>query len=76
MVFTERLVRCSLYYKLHFTDEHSVDTRAAHLDRSRAKAALQRLSFRIHYQRTASLRPGNGTGKPRNLHSYFASPKK
>ncbi|KAI0949519.1 hypothetical protein AcW1_009108 [Taiwanofungus camphoratus] len=53
-----------------------VDTRAAHLDRSRAKAALQRLSFRIHYQRTASLRPGNGTGKPRNLHSYFASPKK
>ncbi|KAH9930387.1 hypothetical protein B0H21DRAFT_106737 [Amylocystis lapponica] len=53
-----------------------VDTRAAHLDRSRAKAALQRLSFRVHYQRLAALRSGGGTGKPRNLRSYFASPGK
>ncbi|KAA1476083.1 hypothetical protein DENSPDRAFT_932792 [Dentipellis sp. KUC8613] len=30
-----------------------VDTRAAHLDRSRAKAALQRLAMRIYYQRAA-----------------------
>ncbi|KAI0048292.1 hypothetical protein FA95DRAFT_1678458 [Auriscalpium vulgare] len=30
-----------------------VDTRAAHLDRSRAKAALKRLSLRVHYQRVA-----------------------
>ncbi|KAH9956890.1 hypothetical protein BC827DRAFT_732247 [Russula dissimulans] len=29
------------------------DTRAAHLDRSRAKGAIQRLSMRIHYQRVA-----------------------
>ncbi|CCM03592.1 uncharacterized protein FIBRA_05729 [Fibroporia radiculosa] len=49
-----------------------VDTRAAHLDRSRAKAALQRLSFRLYYQRTASLR----SGKPRNLHGYFGQSRK
>jgi hypothetical protein len=30
---------------------HTVDTRAAHLDRSRAKGAIQRLSMRVHYQR-------------------------
>ncbi|KAI0305501.1 hypothetical protein B0F90DRAFT_1067293 [Multifurca ochricompacta] len=29
------------------------DTRAAHLDRSRAKGAIQRLSMRVHYQRAA-----------------------
>ncbi|KZT11044.1 uncharacterized protein LAESUDRAFT_755664 [Laetiporus sulphureus 93-53] len=52
-----------------------VDTRAAHLDRSRAKAALQRLSFRVHYQRMAALRSGPGTGKPRNLHGYFGQPR-
>ncbi|OBZ68299.1 hypothetical protein A0H81_11863 [Grifola frondosa] len=53
-----------------------VDTRAAHLDRSRAKAAIQRLAFRVHYQRLASLKSGTGTRKPRNLHGYFASPMK
>lgn len=52
-----------------------VDTRAAFLDRSRAKAAIQRLSLRVHYQRIASLRSGQGTGKPRNLRGYFAQPK-
>lgn len=31
-----------------------VDTRAAHLDRSRAKAALQTLSFRVRYQVAAA----------------------
>ncbi|KAK7692726.1 hypothetical protein QCA50_004359 [Cerrena zonata] len=54
-----------------------VDTRAAHLDRSRAKAALQQLSFRIHYQRQAYLQRGSGGGgKPRrkNLESYFGTP--
>ena len=35
-----------------------VDTRAAHLDRSRAKGAIQRLSMRIHYQRTALSKSG------------------
>ncbi|OCH88872.1 hypothetical protein OBBRIDRAFT_888789 [Obba rivulosa] len=54
-----------------------VDTRAADLDRSRAKAALQRLSFCVHYQRIAILRSAKAhTRKPRNLHSYFASPSK
>ncbi|KAH9935460.1 uncharacterized protein B0H18DRAFT_1114204 [Fomitopsis serialis] len=52
-----------------------IDTRAAFLDRSRAKAALQRLSLRVHYQRMASLRSGPGTGRPRNLRNYFAQPK-
>lgn len=53
-----------------------VDTRAAFLDRSRAKAAIQRLSLRVHYQRVASLRSGRGTGKPRGtLRTYFAQPK-
>ncbi|TFK84460.1 hypothetical protein K466DRAFT_553515 [Polyporus arcularius HHB13444] len=47
------------------------DTRAAHLDRSRAKAALQRLSFRIHYQRVATLKSGRGTGRPRTIKGYF-----
>jgi len=52
-----------------------IDTRAAFLDRSRAKAALQRLSLRVHYQRMASLRSGPGTGRLRNLRNYFAQPK-
>ncbi|KAI0733209.1 hypothetical protein C8Q72DRAFT_881664 [Fomitopsis betulina] len=53
-----------------------VDTRAAFLDRSRAKAAIQRLSLRVHYQRVANLRSGPGTGKPRpNLRNYFAQNK-
>ncbi|KZT72056.1 hypothetical protein DAEQUDRAFT_809331 [Daedalea quercina L-15889] len=52
-----------------------VDTRAAFLDRSRAKAALQRLSLRVHYQRRANLHSGPGTGKPRNIRNYFAQPK-
>ena len=36
----------------------TVDTRAAHLDRSRAKGAIQRLSMRVHYQRTALSKTG------------------
>lgn len=36
----------------------AVDTRAAHLDRSRAKGAIQRLSMRIHYQRAALSKTG------------------
>jgi len=34
------------------------DTRAAHLDRSRAKGALQRVSMRVHYQRVALSKTG------------------
>ncbi|KAL7281461.1 hypothetical protein ACG7TL_004776 [Trametes sanguinea] len=47
------------------------DTKAAHLDRSRAKAALQKLELRIHYQRTATLKSGSATGRLRTLHRYF-----
>ena len=36
----------------------AVDTRAAHLDRSRAKGAIQRLSMRVHYQRAALSKTG------------------
>jgi hypothetical protein len=35
-----------------------VDTRAAHLDRSRTKAAIQRLAYRIYYQRLWTLGRG------------------
>ncbi|KAI0743927.1 hypothetical protein C8Q80DRAFT_1184087 [Daedaleopsis nitida] len=48
-----------------------VDTRAAHLERSRAKAALQRLAYRIHYQRVAALKSGVNATRPRNLLGYF-----
>ncbi|KAH9858942.1 hypothetical protein C2E23DRAFT_880347 [Lenzites betulinus] len=47
-----------------------VDTRAAHLDRSRVKAALQRLNLRVHYQRVATLK----SGKPRTLRGYLVKP--
>ncbi|KAF9462477.1 hypothetical protein BDZ94DRAFT_1261462 [Collybia nuda] len=47
------------------------DVRAAHLDRSRAKAALKELSMRIHYQILSTRGGGTGTGKPRNLRQYF-----
>ncbi|KAI0335023.1 hypothetical protein GY45DRAFT_1358674 [Cubamyces sp. BRFM 1775] len=48
------------------------DTKAAHLDRSRAKASLQRLYSRVHYQRLATLKSRSGNGRPRNLHGYFS----
>ncbi|THH16586.1 hypothetical protein EW146_g4089 [Bondarzewia mesenterica] len=44
-----------------------VDTRAAHLDRSRAKGALQRLAMRVHYQRNAVLNSG-----PRSLLDFWS----
>jgi hypothetical protein len=49
------------------------DTRAAHLDRSRTKAAVKALSVRIYYQRDAWIKGNtNSTGKPRmNLRQYF-----
>ncbi|ETW81027.1 hypothetical protein HETIRDRAFT_452475 [Heterobasidion irregulare TC 32-1] len=43
-----------------------VDTRAAHLDRSQTKGALQRLAMRVHYQRDAILKGG-----PRKLMDYW-----
>ncbi|KAH7913893.1 hypothetical protein BJ138DRAFT_1144969 [Hygrophoropsis aurantiaca] len=47
-----------------------VDTRAAHLDRSRTKAALQRLYMRIYHQREATLKSGN-RGQVSNIRTYF-----
>ncbi|TDL21696.1 hypothetical protein BD410DRAFT_840370 [Rickenella mellea] len=61
-----------------------VDTRGVHLDRSRAKAAIQRLFMRIHYQRlsTSGLGSGSEVGvngevrrpKPKKLDDWFKSP--
>lgn len=51
------------------------DTRAADLERSRAKASLQALDFRLRYQRDATLRSGKG-GRPRTLFAYFPTPSK
>jgi hypothetical protein len=48
-----------------------VDTRAAHLDRSRAKASLQRLSHRLAYQTQAALRPNGPAGKPRRIQEFW-----
>lgn len=50
-----------------------VDTRAAHLDRSRVKAALQQLSFRIYYAREAALKWYRAP-RPANLRAYFRKP--
>lgn len=36
----------------------TVDTRAAHLDRSQAKASVQRLAMSLHYRRMAELGGG------------------
>jgi len=46
-----------------------VDTRAAHLDRSRAKAALQTLSFRVRYQVAVAQDSSLHRGK---LQAYWA----
>ncbi|KAJ7703109.1 hypothetical protein B0H17DRAFT_1127442 [Mycena rosella] len=51
-----------------------VDTRAAHLDRSRAKGALKQLSMRIYYQQEAASRNRRGN-KSRPIQQYFAKPK-
>ncbi|KAI0074164.1 hypothetical protein K474DRAFT_1665748 [Panus rudis PR-1116 ss-1] len=56
-----------------------VDTRAAYLERSRVKATIQRVAFRIYYQlqdyrRHGRRTTGAGKPKPRTLHGYFAAP--
>ncbi|KAJ7084483.1 hypothetical protein B0H15DRAFT_399988 [Mycena belliarum] len=51
-----------------------VDTRAAHLDRSRVKGALKQLSMRIHFQQEAVSRSRRGK-KSRPIQQYFAKPK-
>ncbi|KAJ7188145.1 hypothetical protein C8R46DRAFT_1341018 [Mycena filopes] len=50
-----------------------VDTRAAHLDRSRAKGALKRLSMRLHYQQEAALKSRGGKKLSRPIQQYFRS---
>ncbi|KAJ7287443.1 hypothetical protein C8J57DRAFT_1495884 [Mycena rebaudengoi] len=45
-----------------------VDTRAAHLDRSRTKAALKELSMRIFYQQKAV---STSKGNPKKIQQYF-----
>jgi hypothetical protein len=52
---------------------YAEDTRAAHLERSRIKAALQRLSMRVHYQRLAAMNGGSGKQKPRRLNDFFSA---
>ncbi|KAJ7217972.1 hypothetical protein GGX14DRAFT_598937 [Mycena pura] len=51
-----------------------VDTRAAHLDRSRAKAALKQLSMRLHYQQEAALKSLRGR-QSRPIQQYFSKSK-
>ncbi|KAK7053353.1 hypothetical protein VNI00_003979 [Paramarasmius palmivorus] len=50
-----------------------VDTRGAHLDRSRAKAALKNLSMRVYYQRQAAVKSSGP--KPKNIAQYFGKKK-
>ncbi|KIK79818.1 hypothetical protein PAXRUDRAFT_767920 [Paxillus rubicundulus Ve08.2h10] len=47
-----------------------VDTRAAHLDRSRTKAALQRLTMSIYYERLA-IKGVSSRGRTSTLQAYF-----
>ncbi|KAI6121661.1 hypothetical protein F5141DRAFT_1211334 [Pisolithus sp. B1] len=48
-----------------------VDTRAAYLDRSRVKAAIQRLAMRIHYDRLA-IKGGSSRGRASTLQNWFS----
>ncbi|KAJ7783268.1 hypothetical protein B0H16DRAFT_486848 [Mycena metata] len=50
-----------------------VDTRAAHLDRSRAKGALKRLSMRLYYQQEVALKSRRGKKLSRPIQQYFRS---
>ncbi|OAX32748.1 hypothetical protein K503DRAFT_860162 [Rhizopogon vinicolor AM-OR11-026] len=54
---------------LEVTQGRIVDTRAAHLDRSRTKAAMHRLQMRVHYQRQA-FKASRGRTMPTIQH-YF-----
>ncbi|KAG0707313.1 hypothetical protein DFH29DRAFT_23660 [Suillus ampliporus] len=55
---------------LEVTQGRIVDTRAAHLDRSRTKAEMHRLQMRVHYQRQA-LKPSGGWTKTATIQHYF-----
>lgn len=66
-------VYCTASPRIGVLTIDSVDTRAAHLDRSRVKAALQQLSFRIHYTREAALKWSHSP-RPAGLRAYFRRP--
>ncbi|KAG1742847.1 hypothetical protein EDB19DRAFT_1966334 [Suillus lakei] len=55
---------------LEVTQGRIVDTRAAHLDRSRTKAEMHRLQMRVHYQRQA-LKPAGAWTKTATIQQYF-----
>ncbi|EIN11326.1 hypothetical protein PUNSTDRAFT_50380 [Punctularia strigosozonata HHB-11173 SS5] len=49
------------------------DTRAAHLDRSRVKSALQRLAMRVYFQRDWALQSGPGSRKGKTLKDFLST---
>jgi hypothetical protein len=51
------------------------DTRALHLDRSRVKAAIKQLSFRLRYQHSDFAHHAAGKPRRRTLDHFF-TPKK
>ncbi|KAG1765502.1 hypothetical protein EV702DRAFT_981492 [Suillus placidus] len=55
---------------LEVTQGRIVDTRAAHLDRSRTKAEMHRLQMRVYYQRQA-LKPTAAWTKTATIQHYF-----
>jgi hypothetical protein len=55
---------------LEVTQGRIVDTRAAHLDRSRTKAEMHRLQMRVYYQRQA-LKPAAAWTKTATIQHYF-----
>jgi hypothetical protein len=57
---------------LEVTQGRVVDTRAAHLDRSRTKAEMHRLQMRVYYQRQA-LKPIAAWTKTATIQHYFGS---
>lgn len=59
-----------LHSALNVLQGKIVDTRAAHLDRSRVKAAIQRLAMRIYYDRLA-IKGGSSRGRASTLQNWF-----
>ncbi|KAG1732199.1 uncharacterized protein EDB91DRAFT_1152137 [Suillus paluster] len=55
---------------LEVTQGRIVDTRAAHLERSRTKAEMHRLQMRVYYQRQA-LKPPGGWTRTATIQHYF-----
>lgn len=60
-----------LHYALDVLRGKIVDTRAAHLDRSRVKATIQRLAMRIYYDRLA-IKGMSSRGRASTLQSWFS----